>query len=513
MKKITIVVLVLLAVLVVAPWGIGQLAEKRVNAGLDRIVQEAPYLSIVERKWTRGWFRSEQQVTFEVVGPWAHAMNTAKILEAAATVTASEQAAQAARAEANANAGTPPDEAPAIPAAPEPPAEPAQAPPPIRFAIRNEILHGPVLWPASFGIARVNTRFDLGPELRQKIMDTFGTDEPVRVTTRVGFFGGGTTRLHGEGRTVKLKAGSGSVKYDDYKLDISYSGKLDDINLDGSWPQIEFNQNGGTALLKDVTLTSTNERIRGDLYDTDLRFRIDTVHVIGADKSESVIEGVHYLVDTTPEKEFINVGAKLGSGAIKSKELDDLKLELREVHYDFTVRRLHAGTLEKISTEFKQMYGKPMFTVADMDAVMLAPLKQYGFELLKYDPELVIDRIGVSTPDGDGYIKGVLRLKGVTPQDLEIGFMTLIAKVEADINIEVAQKLIEKIPSGATSAGAAIDAGYAKRDGDKLVSHIEFKNGRLKLNGKAQGIPGLAGPPAAAEGMPPAGEEPATRQE
>ena len=85
--------------------------------------------------------------------------------------------------------------------------------------------------------------------------------------------------------------------------------------------------------------------------------------------------------------------------------------------------------------------------------------------------------------------------------------MTLIAKLDADINIDVAQKLIEKIPSGATSAGAAIDAGYARRDGDKLVSHIEFKKGELKVNGKAQGIPGLGGPPAAAEGMPPAGEE------
>jgi hypothetical protein len=45
----------------VAPWGIGQLAERRVNAGLDRIVEQAPYLTIAERQWTRGWFRSEQK--------------------------------------------------------------------------------------------------------------------------------------------------------------------------------------------------------------------------------------------------------------------------------------------------------------------------------------------------------------------------------------------------------------------------------------------------------------------
>ena len=523
MKKITIIVLVLLAVLLVAPWGIGQLAEKRVNSGLDRIVLEATYLSIVERSWTRGWFRSEQQVTFEVVGPWARAMNPATVLEdfkkaqagGGEAVKAAEEAAKAA----------PADSAPA-PVAEQPPAAgpdatvPAEtpvevAPPaPVRFTIRNEILHGPLLWPASLGIARVNTKVDLGPEVRKKIMEVFGTDEPVRMSTRVGFLGGGTTRFYGDGRSIKLKDRGGSLEYDDYKLDISYSGNLDDIELDGSWPRFVIsNPEGSKVVVDKATLTSTSERIQGDLYDTDFSFLIDTVRVIDVDKSEAVVEGIHYVLDTGLDQEFLNVGAKLGSGSVKSKALEDLKLEVREVHYDFTVRRLHAETLAKLSTEFKQMYGKPMVTVADMDAVMMAPLKQYGLELLKYDPEFVFDRIGLSTPDGDGYIKGVVRLKGVTPQDLEVGFMTLVGKLDVDINIEVAQKLIEKIPSGATSAGAAIDAGYLKRDGDKLVSHIEFRKGELKVNGKAQGIPGLAGPPAAAEGMPPAGEEPLRPQE
>ncbi len=512
MKKITIIVLVLLAVLAVAPWGIGQLAEKRVNAGLDRLVLEAPYLSIVERNWTRGWFRSEQQVTFELVGPWARAMNPAAVLEdfkkaqaEGEAAMAAEEAAQAAPADSEpvpaaepAPAGEPDAAAP-----PETPAEAAPVPP-IRITMRNEILHGPVLWPASLGIARVNTKVDLGPEVRKKIMEFFGTDEPVRMSTRVGFFGGGTTRLYGDGRSIKLKGSAGTLEYDDYKLDISYSGDLDDIDGEGSWPQFKLsNPDGSWVVVDKMSLTSTSDRIRGDLYDTDFRFAVDRVRVRGTDESESVIEGVHYVLDTTADKEFLNVSAKLGSGSIKTKALEEMKLEVNEVHYDFTVRRLHAETLAKLSTEFKEMYGMPIATVADMDAVMMAPLKKYGFELLKYDPEFVFDRIGLSTPDGDGYIKGVVRLKGVTPQDLEVGFMTLVGKLDVDINIEVAQKLIEKVPSGATSAGAAIDAGYLKRDGDKLVSHIEFRKGELKVNGKAQGIPGLAGPPAAAEGMPP----------
>jgi len=107
-----------------------------------------------------------------------------------------------------------------------------------------------------------------------------------------------------------------------------------------------------------------------------------------------------------------------------------------------------------------------------------------------------------------------VRLKGATIQEFEaVDWTPLTGKIEADLDIEVAQKLLEKIPSGATGAGAAIDMGYAKRDGDKLVSHIEFKQGRLKINGKEQALPGLGGPPAGAAGSLPAGEEPARPQE
>jgi hypothetical protein len=159
------------------------------------------------------------------------------------------------------------------------------------------------------------------------------------------------------------------------------------------------------------------------------------------------------------------------------------------------------------------MYARPVATAVEADTAVVAPLRKYGAELLQYDPEFVIDRIGVATPDGNGFLKGVLRARGATPEDLQAGFMALVAKLEADIHIEVAQKLIEKLPSGATSAGAAVDAGYLQRAGDKLVSHIEFKQGELKVNGKAQGIPGIGGPPAATQGLPPSGDVPAGPQE
>ena len=129
--------------------------------------------------------------------------------------------------------------------------------------------------------------------------------------------------------------------------------------------------------------------------------------------------------------------------------------------------------------------------MADVEAVLFAPMKEHGFALLKHDPEFVFDRIGIVTPQGEGVIKGVLRLKGMGEADFATGSMAWLNKLEADFTIECAQKLIEKFPNGATGAGVMVDQGFAKREGDKLVSHIEYKKGELKVNGKAQAIPGL----------------------
>ena len=82
MKKLVVVVVVLVLALLLAPWGVGKVAEKRLNAGLDKLVEEAPYLKIVERKWTGGWFKSEQVVTFEAFGDLMELLNPKAIKDA-----------------------------------------------------------------------------------------------------------------------------------------------------------------------------------------------------------------------------------------------------------------------------------------------------------------------------------------------------------------------------------------------------------------------------------------------
>ena len=128
---------------------------------------------------------------------------------------------------------------------------------------------------------------------------------------------------------------------------------------------------------------------------------------------------------------------------------------------------------------------------------MFAPLKEHGMELLKYDPEFVIDRIGIVTPEGDGYIKGVITLKGATAEDFAGGSMALIGKIDADITIDVSREDGPEIPERLDGRGrgwstratpSARATGWSARSCSPRA--------QLTVNGKPQAIPGLGGPPA-----------------
>jgi len=480
MKKLVSVVVVLVLVLVVAPWGIGKLAESRVTQGLDKLVEVAPYLKVVESKYTAGWFRSEQDVTFELFGDLARALEHPPVAAANASHegfihTAAEVVADP-EEEAAASNETPP---------------PVAAPPtPLRIVVHNEILHGPVLWLSGFGIANVKSNIVWPAEVQKELLKIFGDDQPFKVSTRIGFFGGGTTTFAMDKRIIRPEPGS-EVSWDDFRASISYSGDADRYKLDGKWPRFEVQDADGThVLMTDLSMDADATRIVGDLYDTDGQFALDSLDIVGKDKESVAVKDVLYRFDTDKHGDFVDMAFKFGTGSIIAREFT-----LKEAHYDFSLRHLHAETLEKLLAEMKKVYTQPMVTPADIAAAVVSPYKEQGVALMKYDPEIAVDRIMVATPEGDGTVKGLIKFKGLTAEDFENGAMSLIPKIVAEFDVDVSEDMLVKLSGSATAAGAAIDMGYAKRKDGHLISHIEFKDGALTINGKPQGIPGLGGPP------------------
>lgn len=513
MKKSIIAALVLAACLLLAPFGFGKLAEKRVNAGLDTLLEQVPYLVITERNWQGGWFKSRQEVRFEVAPAFAALINPQAMQEAIEqsmapgnTDTGGEEVAEAPEAAAGGEAppaeSAGPDEAPA-------PAAAAAIP---GFTVHNDVVHGPVLGSAGFGLARVDTTFVIPEEFAAEIRKYFGPDPALQVRSRVGFFSGGSTTVVSEGRTINAEVGDSELTYETAKLVLGYGGNFDTYDAKGGLPRLEAKAAQGTSLLlTDMTFSADGKRVLRELYDGDFAFELGELKVSNAGQDYSVAD-IHYIVDTATTDGFTNIAARMGSGAVSAQEITALGLDVQEIHYDFSLRHLHAETMEKIMVAMRDFYTKlpagsdPAALSAAMQTGFLEPLKEHAQELLAHDPELGIDRIGLVTADGEGVIKGVVKLVGASVDDITtFGALGLLGKLEADLTVEVAQALVDKIPNGAMVVGMAVSQGYAVREGDKLVCHIEFKGGALTINGKVLPIPLGAVPGAApAPPLPPA---------
>jgi uncharacterized protein YdgA (DUF945 family) len=518
MKKLVVVIVVLALILLLAPLGVGKIAESRMNSGLDKMAEQMGYLVIAERKWTGGWFKSRQEVTFEVAPAFADMMSAEKLEEIFKTAGDPAAAGPSDADASDADAAT--DSATTDPADSETGAEEAaasgeetpaeeQAPSaPLRFKVFNDVLHGPVLGLSGLGVARVDTTLDLSEDIKAKLREFFGPKPALEMRTRVGFLGGATTTFTSEGRTIVGKeADDAEVSYETFKLAVGYGRDLDTYDVDGKLPKFQVKEkNGNLVQVTHVTLDGDGKRVKGDLYDGDFAFRIEEIkYDDSAGAGSFSVEDVHYVVETATKDNFVTIGAKMGSGELTSAAVASSGLQIKEIHYDFSMRRLHADSIEKIFKGMREAYSlSPVARTPDaVEAAFIEPMKEHGIELLKHDPEFSIDRIGVVTPEGEGVIKGLIKFVGVTPEDFSSpGAMGVVGKLDADIKVEVAVKLAEKVPNGATMAGAAIDSGYAKRDGEKYVCHIVFKNGELTVNGKPQAIPGLGGPPGGAHGHP-----------
>jgi uncharacterized protein YdgA (DUF945 family) len=447
LKKIVWIAVLLGLVLGAAPLAIGKLAEQRVDKGLDQLLAAAPYLSIVERRYSSGWFSSEQVVTFELFGPWTRALQSALPAQNAMPV----------------------------------PESPSSRQPQLQFTVRNEIHHGPVLG-AALGIARIDSHIVWSDAVRSWMRDAFGEKEPFAISTRIGFFGGATTVFSSEARTVKDPHGKDLVSWDDARLVIGYSRNFDRVDAQGQWPRAHITNAGlgENLLIRGMSVSGAAKRLRGDVYEGNAVVSIEQIEGVSGSDEKLEVSNLSYRIDTTEHGDFIDAAVKLGAGPIEARAQS-----FKDAHYDFTLRRLHIETLAKMSEALKAAYRNPLDN-AD-------PYRTFGMQLLRHDPEFAIDRFSVSNAQGEGLIKGVIKLKGVTDADLEAASLALISKVVADIDIDVSAAMLQKF-MGQSAADNAVAQGYLIRSDGHLRAKLELADGKVKINGKSEGFPVFGAP-------------------
>ncbi|HXC08407.1 MAG TPA: YdgA family protein [Steroidobacteraceae bacterium] len=463
MKRVSIGVIAALVLLYpVTAWLMGFAIEKRFEAAIGELHEKAPYLAMTEHHFQRGWYTSQDDMTLEL----------------------------------------PQSVLGAVPG--------AAAASPARFliTIHSVFHHGPICGWTCLGLARADSHVAIGGPLQSAVAGLFGSAEPLRIRSRLGFFGGGSAQISSPAfEEAALRDGT-HVGWGGLEAAVTYGAGMNSYAAHLAAPRVMYSTQDGKRF--EVTATefdSSSKRVLRTLYAGDSTFTIGRVALVGAAGAGTVtVDTVRALGSSRVDEGFMTVSAKTSIGAITSAPVT-----LTGAHFDIAFRHLELESLEALTSEMQQVNGRVGLAPAARSAELLSVLKQQGAPLLARQPELAIDRISFANAKGEAVLKGLVRLAGVTSADFADGAdaRVFLAKLDMDLDLTLDDALLQSLPGGPNSAKqlqSLADQGLFTHDNGKFHTAILFRHGQMTFNGKPF-QPGIAPPasptPPASPPLPP----------
>lgn len=412
-------------------------------------------------------------------------------------------------------------QAPAVPPAPAAPAAPP-APSPAMLAIQAMLreLQRPddITLPATVRMERMAAQ-RLSPATAEQLRAVFGTDRlytierqplrPGQVDWRLAI--PALRHAPAQGTAYDWSAG---------RLDFRFNPAGTTAVLDGSWDTLAIEDATSRVVVRGMTLASRQKRGADKLWYGDARLAIGAIDIQGkADGVSAELTGLGANATVTGRGKVADIAyeGRIGRIAVAGEQVDDLRLALRMVNVDkATMRALSEAGL-------RQDNALDMLTPQQQLDALKPLLRSVGKAALARGTAVEIDEIGARYHGVKAALKGRIAVRGGTAADLD-DMKALARKIVARFEVRIPVALVREI-SGTIAAkqaaqqgkpddpqaiaqlrqsmtdvvvGKLLGGGFARMDGDVLVSVVEWRNGALFANGKPVPLP-TPQPPGAAQ--------------
>jgi uncharacterized protein YdgA (DUF945 family) len=160
----------------------------------------------------------------------------------------------------------------------------------------------------------------------------------------------------------------------------------------------------------------------------------------------------------------------------------------RAAHFDLALRHLESAALAELNTISNSMNSSS----ESLDMAQIKPLLKPLQTLLENSPEIAIERMGMSTPQGDIKASALVRLPNANVGNLESAaenpllLMSLATVLQADAQIALPEVLLREnlTPEQSEMLASMIQAGYVLNKSGQLSTALSFAQGNVTINGK-----------------------------
>jgi hypothetical protein len=271
----------------------------------------------------------------------------------------------------------------------------------------------------------------------------------------------------------------------------------------GTWPGIEVRGQDFKFSAHDLTISERQGRDAA----TGLKLggaRLNLARIEVHDNSGPVateVQGENTTVQVAVGKQGKKIEEKFD---ILTKRLTAGGVRVDDIHFAFRVRDMDSAALKKFEEAIKNRKASYL-PEEERGAAALADMGQMFKTQVLQGASLEISDIGASYGGHRFQMKGSVSMAGATEQDLSSA-AAILNKLQARIEIKLPQPMLRSIAHGFAQIankgepgdpemennmyqlflGKALSEGYARLEKDVLVSVLELKNGKLRINGKEQ---------------------------
>lgn len=375
-----------------------------------------------------------------------------------------------------------------------PPAAGAPDPQPLQLHFINHISHGP--FPGlRFGSATIDTELVLDGTTKAAAEKIFGQQVPLQIRTKLNYLGGGSVLLSSPAVTTTIDQTQDKIEWKGVKLDVGFSGDYKDVTMKLDAPGLNAHmQDGSNLVMGTISVSGTMQQAAPNsfLYLGKTTASLDQLKMSSAAPTKSFdLQKLTIESDVSSKADLVDMVAK-----VDAQKLITSKMEFSDIHYDYGIRHLHEPTLIKL---VDAIYHPPKDQAGANPVQNLAgPWKEFGPLLLQNKPEFSIDRISVTTPEGEAKLSATATIGDAGIDDLQ-SFALLMPKLLASASVSVPEPMMTKLMMGSVTdpdmqakmqqgfkqqIAAFEQQGYIVRKDQILSASLDWKQGQMTINGK-----------------------------
>ena len=355
--------------------------------------------------------------------------------------------------------------------------------------------------------------------LTQKLFDAASGEVPLVGEVTIGYDGGQA----GDLRTAALNIEDedGSVRIAPANLNFEANRDGSDVRMDGELAEIDIDLQRSDSG-QPVQLSLRGIGLSPDKQDYDAGFgfgpsaiTLQRMEIKAGDEPAVVIQqaSVEEALSRGSRGLDQTIGYRIGEVSAKGQTLRNLALV-------FSLRNLEESSLKALVASYKDILDQsatPQESFAGMTSAQQQELQARALQLLEHKPTLALDEFGFETAHGAARLSVVLDLQSPSAEAFTPDAMitSMLASLKADAGIDrnlvrdiaglvvqnnardgqLDQAALQQETEAATElfSGMALNTGWSRLEGERLVSSLHYANDKVTFNGREMSVPEFLG--------------------